>query len=847
MGEVFRATDTKLGREVAIKVLPQAFARDPERLARFEREAQVLASLNHPNIAAIYGFEQAEGVNFLVLEYVPGETLRGPLPVEEALGVARQVAEAFDAAHEKGIVHRDLKPANVKVTPDGKVKVLDFGLAKALAEEPAPGDPAQSPTLSLAATRAGMILGTAAYMSPEQARGKPLHRRTDIWSFGCVLYELLAGQPAFGGTSIQDVLAAVLKLEPDWSALDAATPANIAALLRRCLQKDPQRRLRDIGDARIEIEEALGQAPSAPPAQAPRPPKRPLIAAAALAFSAAILAMLPFAVSYFNRDTTEAAAIRFLLYPPELGFDSPPAVSPDGRYVAFVASTSGGRISVWVRPMDSAEARALPGTADAQYPFWSPDSRSLAYFTVRSLMRVDLAGGSPRVVCDAPLGRWGAWNRDGVTLFSTNSSRMLGVHRAPATGGKAEPVTKLDASRDERRHLEPWFLPDGRRFLYRVQGRQPGVYAGSLDSSEVRLVANAHLATMYVPGRDSHDAGYLLAARDDRLWAQPFDARRLEVTGEPVMVAERVGSFSASTGVLAYRSEAVESGSLVWFDRTGKRLEALGPPGHFEISPDDKRVAVGRSESRDIWLHDLSRKTASRFTFGGAESTPTWSPDGERIGFVSARKPRLEMYQKSSSGAGQEELIAMAEEGMQHTHWSPDGRYLAYDGPGEKTAYDIWVIPMSPGAGARKPEPVLKTEFNETQPQFSPDGTWLAYISDETGRYEVYIQGFPEKRGKWKISTDGGAQPRWRRDGKELYYLAADARLMAVEMKIAGRAPEAGFPKPLFDAPQRGNDTTSHFDVTSDGQRYLIRAPSGESRSSPVTVVVNWTAGLKKR
>ncbi len=849
MGEVYRARDPRLGRDVAIKVLPPEFVRDPERLARFEREARVLASLNHQNIAAIYGFEQADGVPFLVLEFVPGETLRGPLPPEEAVAIARQVADALESAHEKDFVHRDLKPANIKVTPEGKVKVLDFGLAKALADEAPGGDPSRSPTLSLAPTRAGTLLGTAAYMSPEQARGRPLDKRADIWAFGCVLYELLSGRQAFGGESITDILAAVVRAEPDWSALPAGVPPNVRWLLGRCLEKDPARRLRDIADAWVEMQQTAAAAQVVAP-----PPRRRGTMLALAGFVAGVVAAGSLAAWLATRPVAPPAAVRFLLPAPQQGsFESGPLVSPDGRLVAFVASTSARTTALWVRPLDSVEARALPGTEDAANPFWSPDSRSLGYFTLRRLMRVDVTGGSPQSICDGNLGQAGTWSVNGVIAFSSGGAARTGLYRVNASGGRFEAFTKPDASRGEVRHGRPYFLPGGRELLYSTVGAQPGINVVSVESGAGRPLAAGLAGSLFVPAAAGQSTGYLLGARDRRLWAQPFDPKRLQALGEPILMAEQVGSFSASnTGVLAHwTGGGTADRQLYWFDRSGKRTPIVGGASHFELSPDGRRIAFDRrdavSGSQDVWVLDLSRGTSSRLTFDRAnETTPAWSPDGSKIVFSRLGGGRAEIYQILASGAGRETLLAGPLDAANHKHWSPDGRFLAFDALRSAVANDIWVLPIKPDGSAGKPEPFLNREFTEAQPQFSPDTKWLAYISDETGRLEVYVQSFPDKRGKWQISSAGGAQPRWRRDGRELYYLAFDRKMMVVEVKAGPAGLEAAVPRALFETPVRGDDTTSHYEASSDGQRFLMPVLGSESQPEPATVVVHWTTGLKK-
>ena len=608
MGEVFRAKDTKLDREVAIKVLPRVLADDPERIARLDREAKVLASLNHPNIAQIYGIEQRA----LVMELVKGETLQGPLPLDEALRLAMQIADALEAAHEKGIVHRDLKPANIMITPAGVVKVLDFGLAKA-AEAPDGGDPQNSPTLTMSPTRAGMILGTAAYMSPEQARGKAVDRRADIWAFGVVLYEMLTGRQAFTGETVSDILAAVLTKELDLEQV----PVKVRKLLRRCLEKDPKQRLRDIGEARFLLEDA-------PPDRVGH--GRPLPWIAAGVFAVAALALGLVAYRHVNEETRVLKMS--VLRPDKATFKatSLPAVSPDGRRLAFVATTD-GKDQLWVRDLDSLAARALTGTDGADDPFWSPDSRLIAFFADGKLKKIEVAGGPALTLCDAALGRGGTWSKNGVIVFGVNNG---GTYRVPAAGGSATPLTTPDRASGETSHRLPWFLPDERHFLYTANNQERekvAVYAGDLDSKNRKLVVSADSNAMYTP------PGYLLFVRERTLMAQPFDAGKLQITGDAVPVAEQVDSsslaaqnqFSASqNGVLAYTSGASGGGLLLtWFDRSGKVTGTLGAPGFVDwgaISPDGNTVAADHADPQiriiDIWLHDLARGTASRFTFG---------------------------------------------------------------------------------------------------------------------------------------------------------------------------------------------------------------------------------------
>jgi len=872
MGEVYRAADTRLGRDVALKILPEAFARDPERLARFQREARVLAALNHPNIAAIYGFENLEGVPFLVLEYVPGPTLAerlqgGPIDAAESLDIARQITEAFAEAHEKAVVHRDLKPANVKVTPEGKVKVLDFGLAKAFAEAPESIDPGQSPTLSLGAapTRAGVILGTAAYMSPEQARGKPLTRRTDIWSFGCVLYEMLAGRAAFRGETVTDIIAAVVGKEPDWSALPAGLAERIRELLRRCLQKDAARRLGDMLDARWEID-AAGQPGAAAPAAGLRNRER-----AAWALSAVLLVTaLGLAAAHFRRPAADQAAIRFTILPPEkttLAFDDP-QLSPDGRRLAFLGTTE-GRTRLWVRSFDSLAARPLPGTEGAEGThFWSPDSRFLAFLTLGKLKKIDLAGGPAQTLCDAPGAFTGSWGPDGVILLGGRS----GLSRVAVAGGAPVPLTRLDPSRQESSHGAPHFLPGGRRFLYTAYSRQgiSTAYAGSLDGGVPKHLMDPGFKVLYAASPPAK-TGHLLFERQDILMAQAFDAARLELIGEAFPVVENIRGFSASsTGVLAYRqATAGEKSRLTWKDRAGRTLGTVGEPGQYadvQLSPDEKRAAVTILEEAgaggDVWLLDLARGVPTRFTFHPEfDSCSAWSPDGTRLVFSSQHSNRggpRSLFQKPSSGAGEEEVL-IKEGGGHLDDWSPDGRFLLFSGrSSSNTSADLWVLPLTRD---RKPRPLLQTEFAEGLGQVSSDGRWLAYLSTESGRSEVYVRAFApaagsEASGKWRISTAGATAARWRGDGKEIFYTALDGKLMAVPV----RAPptgvsilEPGAPVELFATPLRTRlsaattvDLIYHYDVTRDGQRFLMILPEESKEPEAIQLLVNWTAGLKK-
>ena len=851
MGVVYRATDTKLGREVAIKILPDSFANDPDRLARFTREAQVLASLNHANIAAIYGVEERA----LVMELVEGATLaeriaRGPMPLEEVLPAARQIAEAFEYAHERGIIHRDLKPANIKVTPEGRIKVLDFGLAKALATEATTSDPELSPTLTIGPTVAGVIMGTAAYMSPEQAKGKPVDRRADIWAFGVVLVEMLTGRRLYEGETVSETLAAVLLKEPDLSRLPKATPAAIRTLIRRCLDRDPLRRLRDIGEARVILEQPESGAAEAAAEAALAARHWGWIAAGVLAAALAL-------VLYF-RPADEPRVLRVAVIPPKDGsfnvLTSIPAISPNGRHVAITATAS-GKEAIWLRDLDSLTGHWLPGTDGASYPFWSPDSRALGFFAGDKLKKIEIAGGLAVTLCDAPGAAGGSWSRAGVIVFARRYNTA--IMRVPDEGGSPQPVTKKPVGTGGQRF--PWFLPDGRHFLYfslDPELEKSGIYVAALDSNESRPLLPALSNAVYAP------PGYLLYLRERTLMAQPFDASKTRITGQAVAIAEKIdyppdsfrqGAFSASgNGVLVYSAGSeIGSTQLTWFDRSGRPNGTVGPPAGMQwpaISPDGKAVVVDQLDpgtgSQDLWLRDLARDVPIRFTFDSALSRyAVWSPDGSHIAFVSNRDGSFKIYQKAVNGSSPQELLHTTPPAWPDD-WSHDGRYLIVEVPSGPTngSRDLWVLPLG---GDRKAFPYLQTKANERWGRLSPDGRWLAYTSDETSRVEVYVTTFPNPGGKWQVSTDGGDVPTWGRDGKKLFFLGPgpEHKMMAVDVK-GGERFEAGAPKPLFDT----HITTGpqvRFDVGPDG-RFLIPAQTDPAAGSPLTIVTNWNTELKK-
>ncbi|MGD0906233.1 MAG: protein kinase [Candidatus Acidiferrales bacterium] len=873
MGEVYRARDTRLDRIVAIKVLPDAFAHDPERLSRFQREAKMLAALNHPNIATIYGMEQSGGTSYLVMELVPGDTLAdrikrdGALPVEEALAIAKQIAEALEAAHEKGIIHRDLKPANVKVTPEGVVKVLDFGLAKAFEGDASAESIANSPTLSMAATMQGAILGTAAYMSPEQARGKSVDKRTDIWAFGVVLYEMLTGEELFAGETVSDTLAAVLRHEPDWRKI----PARLQPLLRSCLERNAKKRLRDIGDAGLLIQETPGE-PAELHSLASSPRWLWAVTAAACIVAAGL------AVIHFReKQAPPPETIRFQIRLPDKVVFTRSAhlsLSPDGHHVAFPAVGADGHTGIWVQDLDAQEARELPGTdptIDTPPLFWSPDSHFIAFDSGSKIRKVGVMGEPPQDICDRPSAKYppigGSWNREGILIFGTSGS---GLWKVPAAGGSPVPLTVLDASRHEREHELPVFLPDGRHFLYFRNSTAPeftGAYVGSLEDlpehqSEKRVLASGFGAS-FVPS-DNGDFARLLFMANGNLMVQTFDLGKLDVIGEPSPVAERIDTayetahFSANPNVLVYKEKSPDVGfQLTWFDDQGKTIGHVGDPAPYittiRVSPDGTRVAfskgVNADSDHDLWLADLKRGTTTRFTFGpGKNEYPVWSPDGSEIVFSSNRDGIYNLYRKPADGSKAEQLLLGSNEDKRAFSWSRDGRFLAYgalrsSGPEQGSA-----LPMH---GDSTPIPLSGPGSTSARFEFSPDGRWIAYNSNETGVSEVYVREFTGTAesaatgGKWMISKDGGLFPHWRADGKEIVYTTADQSTLMTVSVDTSHSFQAGTPQMLFRMPvDRGG--TNVVAPTADLKKFLMGVPVEQKAAQSFTVILNWASALKK-
>jgi serine/threonine protein kinase/Tol biopolymer transport system component len=869
MGEVYRAHDTKLARDVAIKVLPANFVNDPERLSRFQREARMLAALNHPNIATIYGLEQSGSTSYLVMELVSGETLQervkrdGPVPVEEALAIAKQIAEALEAAHEKSIIHRDLKPANVKVTPEGKVKVLDFGLAKAFAGDTANDDPSNSPTLSAAATMQGVILGTAAYMSPEQARGKECDKRTDIWAFGCVLYELLTGKRAFDGEDTTEILAAVVKTEPDWTRLPATTPVKVVDLLRRSLQKDKTLRLRDAGDARIEIQEALS-APSnvSPSIAAPEKGirvlgRRGLILGVGISVLVGVIASL---ATWNLKPSPPQPVTRTVINLPSGqqlgGMDSGPtlAISPDGTHLAYVAR-QGGTQQLYLRAMDSLDAKAISGTEGAVNPFFSPDGQWLGFFANRKLMKISLNGGAALALANAPFDGGAAWGSHGTIAFSPSNASAL--QQVSDAGGVLQPLSLL--GKGDASHRWPEFLPGGKAVLF-SSGTAGALFSNAqvgvqpVGAGERENLIPGGLFPRYAP------TGHLVYAQGGSVMAVPFDPQRLTVTGTggPVVVGVMQSptnghaqySFSA-TGSLVYVPGDVQATQLrlVWVSRSGAEQALAAPANSYlnpRVSPDGRRVAIGiTSQESQVWQYDLSREALTRFTFEGTvNGYPAWTPDGKRIAFISNKEGPLNVFWQLADGSGGLERLTTSDDLQTPNSWSPDGKLLAFNEITPGKGIDIWVLRL----GDRKAQPFLQKPFNESAPRFSPDGRWLAYVSDESGRYEIYVQPYPGPGGKWQISTEGGTEPVWNPNGRELFYRSGD-KLMAVDISTqSGFA--AGKPRMLFEGKYQPTPVTfPNYDVSPDGQRFLMLKPAEQEQAAPtqINVVLNWFEELKQK
>jgi serine/threonine protein kinase len=865
MGEVYRAHDTKLGRDVALKVLPEAFAHDAERMARFAREAQVLASLNHPNIATIHGLEESGGVRALVMEVVEGPTLaerigHRAMPLDEALPIAKQIAEGLEYAHEKGIVHRDLKPANVKLTADGNVKILDFGLAKAL-DNPIPmGNPSISPTLTIEGTRAGVILGTAAYMSPEQARGAIVDKRADIWAFGVVLYEMLTGKQPFAGETVSDTLAAVLKTEPEWDAV----PLPIRALVRRCLAKDPRLRLRDIGDARLALAE-IGSAEDTPPKPAPKGTLWK-IAAGVLAVSAAV------AVWALWRSPRPASQPLVRITEDQPEFASPVGnhlgnvlLSPDGTRLVYTRRESEGKFRLYTRTLDQEQAAAIPGTEDASFPFFSPDGQSLGFFANGKLKKTSVSGGGTVELCDAPDGRGGSWGEDGNIVAALKM--FSGLSRIPSGGGTAQPLTQL---KNEATHRWPQVLPGAQAVLFTANARPNSPFEDA--SIEVLQMRTGERKTLVRGGHHGRWAasGHLLYAHLGTLYAAPMDGTRLELTGPAMPVVEALADDRSTayasvdisrSGTLVFvkgKIAGLPLQTLVWLE-SGGRTQPLGPgPARYEsfhFSPDGRRLAMSiyddLGRNSDIWIYEPERNITARLTHqAGANTWPTWTPDGKHIVFSSDRHGgSANLYWMRSDGAGEPVRLTESRNPQFMPSFSPDGRWLAFQQSDAQTQADIWTVPLEdvssdhPKVG--KPEPFLRTPFQEFPAGISPDGHWIVYESNESGQSEVYVRPFPGPGGKWQISAGGGF-PFWSSKGQELFYPTTEG-IMAVSYSVKGDKFVAGKPRQWAAKKNLGN-----LDLAPDGKRFAAALNEESNQKDPprpiqVTFLLNFFDELRRR
>jgi serine/threonine protein kinase/Tol biopolymer transport system component len=875
MGEVYKARDTRLERTVAIKVLPAHLSQTPEGRQRFEREAKTISQLSHPHICALHDVGHQDGTEYLVMEFLEGETLtdrlaRGPLPLEQALRFGIEIADALDKAHRQGVIHRDLKPGNVMLTKSG-VKLVDFGLAKfSAASSPGSSGVTSFPTQGPGLTAEGTILGTFQYMAPEQLEGKEADARTDIFAFGAVLYEMVTGEKAFSGKSQASLIGAILHTQP--AAISAVQPLSPPALDRvvaRCLAKDPEDRWQTAHDAMLELKWIAAGSGSqaglpAPTAQRKSREKTGWLVAGLLLLS--LLGAIPFLVRGLGSRTAKEHVLKLSIVPPEKTLMHPGhfAISPDGRRLAFVAVAPDGRSLLWVRSLDSLEAKALPGTENAAGPFWSPDSRFVGFFAEQKLKKIEAAGGPPLAICDASNGRGGTWNREGVIVFAPTPTTAL--HRVSADGGESTPITTLDDARQENSHRHPHFLPDGRHFLYYVRSYRPEnrtVCVGSLDSKETRRLAGPNSPAVFVP------PGFLIFVREEgALVARRFDPKRMELSGDPILIADRVrpfdstapNSFSvADDGTLVIGTGGTAARKLVWLDRAGQEIGSTEHRGviiDLRLSPDQTSLALDHVDpdvgGRQIWIQEFARGVTARFAFGAVQDvSPVWSPDGRRIAFGSDRggAARInQIYVKASSGAGSEELLFRSADAKFLTDWSRDGRFLLFEvvTPPAATRTDLWTLPLD---GAGGPRPYLATAFNESLGRFSPDGRWVAYTSDETGKNEVYVQSFPVSTGKWKVSSDGGSQPVWRGDGRELFFLSRTRQIHSVSVTPGGATFAAGPPRALFPTPPffaAGTGSRFHYDVTPDGGRFLVARSWDSEAGYIVHVLVDWTAELEK-
>ncbi len=861
MGEVYRARDTRLDRVVAIKVLAPHLAESPEHRQRLEREAKAISSLSHPHICQLYDVGHENDVDFLVMEFIEGETLadrlgRGPLPIDEVLRYGVQIADALEKAHRQAIVHRDLKPANVMLTADG-AKLLDFGLARTdCAVGGSDADLTVSPTVSKPLTAAGTLIGTYQYMAPEQLEGKTSDARTDIFALGAVLYEMATGRRAFVAETQASLIGAIMHEKPQpVSSIQPMTPPALDRVIQSCLAKNPEDRWQTAHDVKLQLQWIAegGSVVGLPAPVAARRKSRERLAW--IAFAIAVLAAALFAVGYIRRAPAPQLQTRFEITPPaELVTVGSPRISPDGRHVVFRGVDSAGDAQLWLRPMDSMDARPLAGTEGARddgRPMWSPDSRYVAFFVGGKLKKVPVAGGPTQTICDAD-GADGSWSTRGEILYDGGTSAPL--MRVAAAGGIAKPEVSLDDLEGVTSVAWPEFLPDGEHFLYLAEtsGEEDKVMIRLLGSDEGRVLMTSDSRVQFV------EPGYLMYVLNGMLVAHPFDADAGVLSGDPLPLADNVGvsavglaDFSAShEGTLAYRGGQMGVRRLLWRDRTGRELGQVGEVAEYtdsSISPDGQRVVVdvaGPDGSNiDLWIHDLERGVASRFTFdAGYDILPVWSPDGSRIVFTSSRGEGSDaLYWKDASGAGAAELLLALEENLYASNWTRDGSVLAFGVQTTDTSWDIWALPMD---GSGEAFPVLQSEFAEVRASFSPDGRWMVYESNESGDWEIYVTRFPGPGGKWQVSTNGGSEPQWSAEGREIFYLDATENLVTVPVSI-GSTFRAGLPETLFDVGLFPVLARSRYLVTDDGERFLMLSPVAGESVRPISVVLNWDAGLE--
>ena len=910
MGEVYKAADTRLNRTVAIKVLPAQFSDSAEMKQRFEREAQTIAALNHPHICTLYDVGRQEHADFLVMEYLEGETLaqrltRGAIPLDEALKIAIEIADALDKAHGQGVTHRDLKPGNVMLTQSG-AKLLDFGLAKLKQQPQASRTATPRPTAS-DTTTPGTILGTMQYMAPEQLEGKEADARTDIFAFGALVYEMVAGKRAFDGRSQALLIASIMSADPEpLSKIQPMAPPALDYVVKRCLAKDPEQRWQSVLEVTCQLQWIAegGNESGATAPIAARQRKLGMLARIALAAVSLLVAVMALPAVRYYQGAEQPEPTRFLVTVPEMPVPEAVSISPDGRWIAYSAG-DGASTSLFVRPINSEVPTKLPGTEGAARLFWSPDSKSIAFFAAGKLKKVEATGGPPTNICETPDLEGGTWNSEGTIVFASSK----GLQRVLAAGG--EPVL-IGGPQKEGRQQEPYFLPDGRHYLFLASSAktsEAAIYAGSIDSKEATRLVTSQSNAVYA------EPGYLLYHREGTLYAQPFNAKRRTLSGEPVRIADKIpygatgaAAFAASqTGALIYRNNpqaegrggaapaatTIPSAPLLWVDRSGTKVEQAGAPAGWsglDLSPDGKRIAVHRHDGAggDIWIFDLGNNTPSKFTFDATQdnSMPVWSPDGTRIAFGSRRNGKSGLYLKVADNTRNEELLMESEIPVMPMSWSPNGNLLVYWASDPKTSGDIWALPLT---GEKKPIPILQTVADERHPQVSPDGKWMAYSSNESGRSEIYIKSFPEGPAKIQVSVNGGVFPRWRRDGRELYFMSLISlgNVMASETRVVGSSIQREVPRALFQSVfVNGTHAVGNyhaFSVSANGQRFVIpqfenpgalyasgtvargrgatltavvfaiaadrraaTAPTASS-SSPITVVLNWTAALKQK